>query len=82
MTDYTETCTAYVRGRGRAWRDADIEVVSISASGCMDRTMCTQNGVKVSKPASGLVIDGADYCRFKLADGRIAAVLLTSITQR
>lgn len=74
---YSESTYAYVRKRGKSWRAAPVEVVTLRASGLIDKEHAQLgNGVSVLRPAAFPVIEGAQCCRFRLEDGRIAAVTL------
>lgn len=76
----TVTTYAFVRERGRAWRDAPIECVSVLYSGTLDReTVKHGDGTFTVRPRATLRIDGTDCCRVRLADGRIGAVSLTFV---
>ena len=73
------SCTAFIRAPHRAWRDADIHSVELSASMLVDRehSHIMSTPVSVIRPAwRGLVIDGSQCVRFRLPDGRMCAVTL------
>lgn len=73
------TCTAFVRERGGAWRDAPIEIVTLNASMLVDHeTRRTEDGWGRFPAWHGLVIDGSQCVRFRMPDGRMAAITLVA----
>ena len=80
MSSSTVSTYAYVRRKGRAWRDAPIECVDVRYSGALDlETVKHGGGSFTVRPRPTLVIDGAQCCRVRLADGRIGAVTLAFV---
>lgn len=76
------SCTAFVRAKHGAWRDAEVCSVELSAAMLVDKEhVSLGNGASAIRPAwRGLTIDDSKCVRFRLPDGRMCAVTLVFAT--
>lgn len=67
---------AFVRQPGKAWRDASIEMLTLNSSMLVDKELIGHgDGIFTIRPAwRGLIVDNARCVRFRLPDGRMAAI--------